>query len=91
MFASMPIPYIFIIVVALTLALNALRIMRLISMLTAGRSRTPTAASMPDSHLSFDERIAERMRELGKQQESVRSGPFVPQAPWTPGFGRRGE
>lgn len=79
----------FAIGVGITLLLNALRIMRLITFLTGGRARTPTAASMPDSHLSFDERVAERMRELEKQQESVRSEPFVPQTPRPPGFGRR--
>ena len=79
----------FAIGLGITLLLNALRIMRLIDLLIGGKGRTPTAASMPDSHLSFDERVAERMRELGKRQESVRSEPAAPPAPRNPGFGRR--
>ena len=61
----------------------AINFMRLWTLLSGGGSNRAKIARIADSdaHLSFDERIAERMRELEKE----RSAPAAPPQ----GFGRR--
>jgi hypothetical protein len=51
-----------------------------------GRSTIARINDM-DAHLSFDERVAERMRELGRETER---GDIGPSARPVQGFGRRG-
>ncbi len=64
----------------------AINFMRLWSFLSGGGGNRAKIARIAesDAHLSFDERIAERMRELEKERSAA--------APATPpqGFGRRG-
>jgi len=64
----------------------AINFMRLWSFLSGGGGNRAKIARIVDSdaHLSFDERIAERMRELEKERSAAAPAP-PPQ-----GFGRRG-
>ena len=64
----------------------AINFMRLWSFLSGGGSNRAKIARIADSdaHLSFDERIAERMRELEKQQIAIAAPAAPPQR-----FGRR--
>ncbi len=66
----------------------AINFMRLWSFLSGGGGNRAKIARIAesDAHLSFDERIAERMRELEKER-SAAAGPA--QAPPPQGFGRR--
>ena len=68
-------------VVALGVAIN---FMRLWAFVSGSRGNRVARIADSDAHLSFDERIAERMRELEKE----RSAPAAPTAP-PQGFGRR--
>ena len=66
----------------------AINFMRLWTFLSGGGGNRAKIARIAesDAHLSFDERIAERMRELEKERSaSVASAP----APPPQGFGRR--
>ncbi len=72
------------VMVVLGVAMNFLRLWTMLSG-NGSRNRAKIARiADSDSHLSFDERIAERMRELEKERSSAA-------APVTPprGFGRR--
>ena len=86
------------VVIFLGFALNIMRLMNFVTGLGAnGRAKVARISEM-DAHLSFDERIAERFREL--EQEKAADGHAAPAAPATPfappanpapqGFGRRG-
>lgn len=65
----------------------AINFMRLWAFLSGGGGNRAKIARIADSdaHLSFDERIAERMRELEKERSSTAPTAAPPQ-----GFGRRG-
>ncbi len=58
-----------LIVVPLVLGLifNAVKFMRFIGFVASG-CRPATRADQADGHLSFDERVAERLRELNREQ-----------------------
>ena len=62
----------------------AVNFMRLWSFLSGGNRAKISHIAESDAHLSFDERIAERMRELEKQQIATAAPAAPPQ-----GFGRR--
>ena len=64
----------------------AINFMRLWSFLSGGGNSRAKIARIAesDAHLSFDERIAERMRELEKERSAA--APAIPPQ----GFGRRG-
>ena len=61
---------ILLIVVPLVLGLvfNAVKFMRFIGFVAGGGRRSASRTSHSDDHLSFDERLAERLRELDRQQ-----------------------
>lgn len=63
----------------------AINFMRLWTFLSGGGGNRAKIARIADSdaHLSFDERIAERMRELEKERDATPAAPAQ-------GFGRRG-
>ena len=65
----------------------AINFMRLWGFLSGGGNNRAKIARIAesDAHLSFDERIAERMRELEKE----RSAPTAPASAPPQGFGRR--
>ena len=72
------------VMVALGVAMNFLRLWTMLSG-NGSRNRAKIARiADSDSHLSFDERIAERMRELEKERSSTAAPATPPQ-----GFGRR--
>jgi hypothetical protein len=62
---------ILLIVVPLVLGLvfNAVKFMRFIGFVAGGGRRTTSRASYSDDHLSFDERVAERLRELERNRQ----------------------
>lgn len=65
---------------------NAVRFMRFIGFLaSAGRRASPGGHA--DSLMSFDERLAERLRQL--ERETPRSDEPKPAPPAAQGFGRR--
>jgi hypothetical protein len=67
----------------------ALNIMRFMNFLSGGGNNSRAKASRitdMDAHLSFDERIAERMRELEREKHSGNASTSAPPT----GFGRRG-
>jgi hypothetical protein len=70
----------------LGVVLSAVRFMRFIGFLTGARRRT-SGGAYGESLLSFDERLAERLRELERGNSTADAGPAARQA--TPGFGRR--
>jgi hypothetical protein len=45
---------------------GAYRFMRFLGFLTGTESKAKMRSLYPESHLSFDERVAERLRELGR-------------------------
>ncbi len=51
------------------LALNAMRFMRLVRFLTGADRKAKLRKDYPDAHLSFDERVAERLRELDRGRQ----------------------
>ena len=55
-----------LVVVPLVLGLvfNAVKFMRFIGFVASGGRRPAARNAQPDAHLSFDERVAERLREL---------------------------
>ena len=69
-------------VVALGVAINFMRLWAFISG-SGGNNAKIARIADHDAHLSFDERIAERMRELEKERSAA-----APAAP-PQGFGRR--
>lgn len=69
-------------VIVLGVAVNFMRFWAFLSGSGGNRAKIARIAES-DAHLSFDERIAERMRELEKEQ-SATAAPAPPQ-----GFGRR--
>jgi hypothetical protein len=54
----------FVVPLALGLAFNAVKFMRFIGFVAGGGRRSASRTSYADDHLSFDERLAERLREL---------------------------
>jgi hypothetical protein len=82
------------IAIFLGFALNIMRFMNFITGAAYGRNKVTRISEM-DAHLSFDERIAERMRELENEKsaagQAAPATPFAPPAnPAPQGFGRRG-
>lgn len=71
-------------VAVLGVAINFMRLWSFLSGGGANRAKISRIAES-DAHLSFDERIAERMRELEKEHSAAT--PSVPAPPQ--GFGRR--
>jgi len=57
-----------IVPLVLGLAFNAVKFMRFIGFVAGGGRRSATRGADPDNHLSFDERVAERLRELQRDQ-----------------------
>ena len=84
--------------VVVAVALNFVRMWQFVSSF-GGRAKASRIADM-DAHLSFEERIAERLRELEKDQGTGPMAPgsglasptssSPPPAGPPPGFGRRG-
>ena len=73
------------VMVALGVAMNFLRLWTMLSG-NGSRNRAKIARiANSDAHLSFDDRIAERMRELEKETNNVAAPATPPQS-----FGRRG-
>jgi hypothetical protein len=71
----------------LGLIFNAVRFMRFIGFLTGARRRSSLQGLGEDSLLSFDERLAERLRQLEREnrdRQDVTEGSNIPS-----GFGRR--
>ena len=82
-------------VVFLGFALNIMRFMNFVNGIGANSRAKVARITEMDAHLSFDERIAERMRELEKDKQAggraTPAAPFAPPAnPAPQGFGRRG-
>ena len=79
------------VMVLLGAAMNFLRFWTFIQGSGANRRARMSRINEGDSHLSFDERIAERMRELQKEQENTQSSVPPTSGPTgaTRGFGRR--
>ena len=78
-----------LLVVPLVLGLifNAVKFMRFIGFLTGARRKAGAHGLGGDDHLSFDERVAERLRDLDREtrrNESPSSAHPIPQE-----FGRR--
>ena len=81
------------VIVVLGVAMNFLRLWTLM----AGGTRAARLSRINDldSHMSFDERIAEKMRELAKENQgsadpsATPASPASPAAPAAKGFGRR--
>jgi hypothetical protein len=55
-------------VIFMSLLLGAFRFMRFIRSLTGSDHKAKMRQLYPESHLSFDERVAERMRELERER-----------------------
>ena len=55
-------------IAVLALFAGAFRFMRFIGFLTGTERKAKIRGNYPESHLSFDERIAERMRELERER-----------------------
>ena len=79
------------VMVLLGAAMNFLRFWTFIQGSGANRRARMSRINEGDSHLSFDQRIAERMRELQKEQENAQSAVSPTSGPTgaTRGFGRR--
>ena len=79
------------VMVLLGAAMNFMRFWTFVQGSGANRRARMSRINEGDSHLSFDERIAERMRELQKEQENTQSSapPTSGPAGATRGFGRR--
>jgi hypothetical protein len=56
-----------IVVLVLSLLVGAFRFLRLVGTLTGQGNKAKMRALYPESHLSFDERVAERLRELDRK------------------------
>jgi hypothetical protein len=54
----------FVVPLVLGLAFNAVKFMRFVGFVAGGGRRPASRSSYADEHLSFDERVAERLREL---------------------------
>jgi hypothetical protein len=58
----------FVVPLVLGLAFNAMKFMRFIGFVASGGRRSTVRPGQSDNHLSFDERVAERLRELNREQ-----------------------
>ena len=59
----------FVLPLVMGLMTGAFKFMKLVGFLTGSRKRTSAARpSYADNHLSFDERVAEKLRELEREQ-----------------------
>jgi hypothetical protein len=58
----------FVVPLALGFFFGAAKFMRLIGFVAKGGRSSDTRAKYADGHLSFDERLAERLRELEREQ-----------------------
>jgi hypothetical protein len=57
-----------IVPLVLGLVFNAVKFMRFIGFVAGGGRRSAARGGQSDSHLSFDERVAERLRELQRDE-----------------------
>ena len=71
----------------LGLVFNAMRFMRFVGFLTGARRRANSHSPYGEDHLSFDERVAERLRDLERETRQNDATPTVQPNPQ--GFGRR--
>ena len=76
------------VMIALGLAMNFIRFWTFVSGGAANRAGRMSRIADSDAHLPFDERIAERMRELERDKHNGDSAARVPASP-PAGFGRR--
>lgn len=58
----------FVVPLLLGLVTGAFKFMRFVGFLTGGRKQTPQRAGYAEPHLSFDERVAEKLRELDRER-----------------------
>jgi hypothetical protein len=58
----------FVVPVVLGLVFNAAKFMRFIGLVASRGQSSDTRAKYAEGHLSFDERLAERLRELDREQ-----------------------
>ena len=68
------------------LVFNAMRFMRLVGFLTGARRRLSSGSVRGEDHLSFDERVAERLRDL--ERETRGKDDLSAERPAAPEFGR---
>ena len=57
-----------IVPLVLGLVFNAVKFMRFIGFVASGGRKPSSRANQIDGHLSFDERVAERLRELDRER-----------------------
>ena len=69
------------------LVFNAMRFMRFVGFLTGARRRLSSGSIRGEDHLSFDERVAERLRDL--ERETRGKDDLSAERPAAPEFGRR--
>ena len=69
------------------LVFNAMRFMRFVGFLTGARRKSSSRNSYSEDHLSFDERVAERLRDLDRETRQNDAAPSAQPIPQ--GFGRR--
>ena len=60
--------WLLVVPLVLGLVFNAVKFMRFIGFVASGGRRPAARAGQADAHLSFDERVAERLRELNREQ-----------------------
>ena len=77
----------FVVPLMLGLVFNAMRFMRFVGFLTGARRRFSSPNSYGEDRLSFDERVAERLRDLDRETRQNESPPTAQSIPQ--GFGRR--
>jgi hypothetical protein len=53
----------------LGLVVNAVKFMRFVGFVAGGGSRSKSRTSYANDHLTFDERVAERLRELDRERQ----------------------
>ena len=57
-----------IVPIVLGLVFNAVKFMRFIGFIASGGRRSAVSADHSDRHLTFDQRVAERLRELDREK-----------------------
>lgn len=58
----------FVVPLVLGFVFNAVKFMRFIGFVAGGGRRSATRSAQSDGHLSFDERVAERLRQLESER-----------------------
>jgi hypothetical protein len=61
--------WLLVVPLVLGLLFNAVKFMRFIGFIAGGGRRPAARSANSDNHLSFDERVAERLRELQRDQD----------------------